>query len=88
MSDSEDVHLPTVIETTTPALAALTEALGVSRNTLASDAEIASVWGNLPGVLKKVPPELRTEGLARMCVAVNIATSITPLLSCSINGQE
>ena len=70
MTDPKDVHLPAVIETTTPALAALTEALDVSREILASDDEIASAWRNLPGVLKKVPPELRTEGLARMCVAV------------------
>ena len=70
MPDSKDVQLPAVIESTMPALETLTTALGVPRDILASDSEIATAWSNLPGVLSKVPPELRTEGLARMCVAV------------------
>lgn len=65
-----DVTLPAVIPTTLPVLAQLTESLGVPREILASDEEIGSAWNSLPGVMKKIPPALRTEGLARMCVAV------------------
>jgi hypothetical protein len=65
-----DVKLPAVLASTSPALQALTDALGVPRNILASDEEIEAAWKNLPRVLTKVPPALRTEGLARMCVAV------------------
>lgn len=68
--EPDEVKLPAVVGHTTPVLAALTEALGVSRDILASDDEIAVAWTNLPRVLSKVPQELRTEGLARMCVAV------------------
>lgn len=65
-----DIKLPAVVEQTTPILAALTQALGVPRDVLASDEEIETAWINLPRVLKKIPPNLRTAGLARMCIAV------------------
>lgn len=65
-----EIKLPAVIGSTLPVLAELTKSLGVPRGILASDDEIQGAWDNLPGVLKKIPPALRTEGLARMCVAV------------------
>jgi hypothetical protein len=65
-----DVKLPAIIPTTLPVLDQLTKALGVPRDILASDGEIENAWTSLPGVMKKIPPALRTEGLARMCVAV------------------
>lgn len=65
-----DVKLPAVISTTLPVLAELTKTLGVPREVLASDSEIQGAWNSLPGVMKKIPPPLRTDGLARMCVAV------------------
>lgn len=65
-----DVKLPAIIGNTMPALDQLTSALGVPRDILASAGEIETAWNNLPGVLKKIPPTLRTEGMARMCVAV------------------
>ena len=66
-----DVNLPAVIGSTLPVLDQLTKVLGVPRDALASDEEIQTAWGNLPGVLKKIPPALRTEGMVRMCVAVS-----------------
>ena len=87
MNDPKDVYLPAVIGATTPALATLTETLGVSREILASDDEIASAWGSLPGVLKKVPLELRREGLARMCVAVAVGlfdSAINYVWNCAV----
>lgn len=66
-----DVKLPAIIANTMPALDELTIALGVPRDILASAGEIETAWNNLPGVLKKIPPALRTEGMARMCVAVS-----------------
>lgn len=66
------VNLPAVLGNTSSVLQVLTEALGVPRNILATDDEIESAWSTLPRVLNKVPPELRTEGLVRMCVAVAV----------------
>ena len=68
----KDLNLPAVIESTAPALLALTNALGVPRDILASDDEIWTAWENLPRVLKKIPPQLRTGEVARMCVAVTV----------------
>lgn len=65
-----DVKLPAIIANTMPALDQLTTALGMPRDILASAGEIETAWNNLPGVLKKIPRALRTEGMARMCVAV------------------
>lgn len=65
-----DVKLPAVIGNTASSLDALTKALGVPRNILASDDEIESAWTNLPRVLRKIPLRQRKEGLVRMCVAV------------------
>jgi len=64
-----DVKLPAVSHATLPVLDDLTKALGVPRDILASDGEIENAWTNLPGVMNKIPPALRSEGLARMCVA-------------------
>jgi hypothetical protein len=66
----KDVNLPALIENTLPVLQELTSALGVSRDMLSSDEEIESAWKNLPRIIKKIPPQLRTEELVRMCVAV------------------
>ncbi|UAK72124.1 hypothetical protein [Aeromonas enteropelogenes] len=65
-----DVNLPAVMGNTLPVLDQLTNALGVPRDIIASGQEIQSAWNNLPGIMNKIPPALRTEGLARMCVAV------------------
>jgi hypothetical protein len=65
-----DVKLPAIISDTMSALDQLTAALGVPRDILASQDEIETAWESLPGVLKKIPPALRTEGMVRMCVAV------------------
>jgi hypothetical protein len=67
-----DVKLPAVIDSTLPALAALTNALGIPREILASDEEIEAAWLGLPRVLKKIPPRRRTEELGKMCVAVAV----------------
>jgi hypothetical protein len=50
----------------------LTSALGVPREILASDEEIESAWFGLPRVLKKIPPQRRTQELAKMCIAVTV----------------
>jgi len=67
-----DLKLPAVIDSTLPALTALTSALGVPREILASDEEIEAAWAGLPRVLKKIPPQHRKEELAKMCVAVAV----------------
>jgi hypothetical protein len=65
------VKLPAIIENTTPILESITKALGVPRNLLASDDEIENAWESLPRLMGKIPPELRNEGLVKMCVAVS-----------------
>ncbi len=64
-------QLPAVIDQTSKVLDALTDALGVSREILASDDDIQSVWDNLPRQLRKIPAELRTDKLVKMCVAIS-----------------
>src|SRR4030042_4052655 len=66
----KNVNLPALIKNTLPVLEELTSSLGVPREILSSDEEIENAWSNLPRILKKIPPELRTEELVRMCVAV------------------
>lgn len=65
-----DIKLPAIIKETSSALEALTKALGVPRDILPSDEEIKAAWTNLPRILQKIPPDLRTQELALMCVAV------------------
>ena len=67
-----DVKLPAVVGNTLPVLDKLTKALGVPRDIVASNNEIETAWNNLPGVMTKNPPALRTEELARMCIAVAV----------------
>lgn len=66
----KNVNLPALIKNTLPVLEELTSSLGVPRDILSSNEEIESAWNNLPRILKKIPPQLRTEELVRMCVAV------------------
>ena len=82
-----DVHLPAMSANTLPVLDQLTKALGIPREILASQSEIETAWTNLPGILKKIPPALRTEGMARMCVAVASGlfdSAINYIWNCSI----
>lgn len=82
-----DIKLPEVIKRTQSVLDELTQSLNVPRDILASTAEIESAWRNLPGVLEKIPANLRSEGLARMCVAVASGlfdSAINYIWNCSI----
>ena len=65
-----EVALPSVDGFTAPMLRELTDALGISRNVLASDKQIRNAWRNLPTLLSSIPVEKRNEGIMRMCVAV------------------
>lgn len=64
------ISLPSISNFSAPMLGALTQAMGVDRAVLAGDQQIENAWANLPQLLAQVPPELRDEGLVRMCVAV------------------
>lgn len=63
--------LPALPTTVLPALSALTASLGIPREVLASDEEIQYAWRDLPRELREIPPALRGELVARMCVAVS-----------------
>jgi hypothetical protein len=52
----DKVKLPSVIDVTEDALIALTAALGVPRDVLNSNDEIAAAWANLPRQLQRIPP--------------------------------
>jgi hypothetical protein len=67
----EKVTLPAIIEIRSSALDRLTSAIGVSRDVLASDDEIARVWEQLPRLITQIPLEGRSALHARMCVAVH-----------------
>ena len=67
---AQNVVLPSIGETSAPLLVALTDALGVSRDILATDDQIEHAWNNLPRLLSRIPPQMRDPGLVRMCVAV------------------
>ena len=51
-------------------IASITDALGIPRDVLAPDIEIVHAWQDLPRELQAIPPQLRGELIARMCVAV------------------
>lgn len=63
--------LPALPATILPSLSSLTTALGIPRTVLASDEEIQYAWNDLPRELREIPPALRGELVARMCVAVS-----------------
>lgn len=67
----DEVTLPAIVDISTSALDKLTAAIGVPRDVLASDAEIGRVWEQLPRLITGIPPQARSELLARMCVAVH-----------------
>jgi hypothetical protein len=71
ISIREEPQLPALPQQMLPALAQLTTALGIPREVLAPDEEIAYAWKDLPRELAAIPPEMRGELIARMCVAVS-----------------
>lgn len=64
------VSLPNIDQYANPLLDSLTRAIGIDRNVIASEQQIASVWSSLPEILKVIPPHKRDERMMRMCVAV------------------
>lgn len=68
---SSGLTLPAMPTTVLPAINALITALGIPRSVLASDENIEYAWRDLPRELKDIPPDLRGELIARMCVAVS-----------------
>ena len=67
----EEPALPALPSTILPAITELTASLGIPREVLASAEEIEYAWRDLPRELREIPPELRGELVARMCVAVS-----------------
>lgn len=67
----DEPNLPALPSTVLPAIAELTQSLGIPREVLASDEEIEYAWRDLPRELREIPSEFRGELIARMCVAVS-----------------
>lgn len=67
----QDLQLPELPQAVLPAIGQITEVLGIPRDVLASDEEIAYAWQDLPRELRNIPVSIRGELLARMCVAVS-----------------
>jgi hypothetical protein len=59
LSMNNNISLPALPSQTLPALNSLTQALGIPRETLASEEEINYAWQNLPRELKDILAELR-----------------------------
>ena len=66
----QSVSLPALPAHMFSEIESITSALGVPRDVLASDEEISYAWQELPRELREVPPQLRDNLVARMCVAV------------------
>jgi hypothetical protein len=75
-----DVNLPAIVDAKQTSLQQLTDALGVPRTVLASDAEILRAWHELPRLINRIPENRRSELHVRMCVAVS-----TGLFDAAIN---
>jgi hypothetical protein len=67
----QDLQLPELPQAVLPAIGQLTKILGIPRDVLASDEEIAYAWKDLPRELRSIPDSIRGELLARMCIAVS-----------------
>jgi hypothetical protein len=67
----EKIYLPEIVNNSTLSLQEITTALEIPRNIVASDEEIAEVWRNLPNIMKKIPKDKISSGLAKMCIAVS-----------------
>jgi hypothetical protein len=72
-------QLPALPTQMLPAFAQLTNALGIPREALAPDDEIAYAWRDLPREIAEIPAALRGELVARMCVAVSTGLSMVRL---------
>lgn len=68
---SSAVNLPAVLDKSGPLIDALVTVFKVPRDVLAPNDQIEHTWSQLPRVLMRIPPELRTQEFARMCVAVS-----------------
>ena len=66
-----EVSLPALPEQMFSEIESITSALRVPRDVLASDEEISYAWQELPRELRGIPPQLRGDLVARMCVAVS-----------------
>lgn len=73
----EEIHLtetlpalPDISGNSNELLSDITQALGVPRSVIAGDEAIEHVWSQLPRQITKIRPELRHQGMVRMCVAV------------------
>ena len=69
-SSKREVSLPALPDQTFSDIASITAALGVPRDVLAPEEEIEYAWHALPRELRMIPPQLRGELIARMCVAI------------------
>lgn len=64
------VTLPEVSNFTGPMLSQLTASLGVQRDVIADDDQIAHAWSQLPRLIQRIPSELRDEKIVKACIAV------------------
>jgi hypothetical protein len=67
---AEEIKLPAVSDLSDELLGELTKALGVPRDVLASQEQIAQVWSQLPRLIKRIPPKLRSERILKACISV------------------
>jgi len=65
-------NLPNVLQSTLPHIESIIKAFNLPREIIASNEEITYAWKDLPREIQRIPPELRNELIARMCVATSV----------------
>lgn len=66
------VTLPETLNYTLSHIDNMMKSFNLPREVLASDEEIMYAWRDLPREIMRIPPELRDELIARMCVATSV----------------
>ncbi|MBC3798096.1 hypothetical protein [Acetobacterium tundrae] len=69
---TNNINLPNALDATLPQINEIMKAFNLPRDILASDAEIAYAWSELPREIMRIPPELRDGLIVRMCVATSV----------------
>jgi len=64
------VKLPDIQKVTAGMLDQITAALGVPRDVVAGDHQIAHAWSQLPRLIQRIPAHLRDEKIVKACIAI------------------
>jgi len=69
---NEETNLPDILQSTISHIESIVRLFRLPREIIASNDEIHYAWKELPRELSRIPPELRNELIARMCLAISV----------------